>query len=51
MFSMSFPSYHLFFSDMLKNVQAKEDNANTAALSLIILASTGAGKMKKLLTY
>lgn len=50
MFSMSFPSYHLFFSDMLKNVQAKEDNANTAALSLI-LASTGAGKMRKLLIY
>ena len=35
----------------LKNVQAKEDNANRAALSPTILASTGIGKMKKLLTY
>lgn len=35
----------------LKNVQAKEDNANTALLSLTIPASTGTAKMKKPLTY
>lgn len=35
----------------LKNVQAKEDNANPAGLSLTILASTGTEKMKKPLTY
>lgn len=35
----------------LKNVQAKEDNANTATLSLTIVASIGTEKMKKPTTY